>query len=342
MKISGCTVIGAGFVLLLGAPACMGGPEGAPASPRPLDSPTFGPAELVAAGRDEPRGIAVSDGFVYWVERGKIAAADSTGTGTPVELATVAPPEQMERIAVSGGFVYATNASDSNGQVLRITLGSGAIEVLHQGANMIPWRIVVDGSSAVYYSTQSGGGGVWKIDPASTTPVKIVDFVFANALAVDGLDNVFVATNGGQIGVLEPEFSLLRDEGRAIGGIAVHDGVVFYTVEGTSPTFTDGEIRSFVPGDVTAVTLATGLHRPGSIVVNDGGVWVAAAGPGEANGSLVRGAGTIWWLPHAGGMPPRAVAEGQDHPTALAVDAEGVYWTNLLGGTVMRATRVSP
>ncbi len=335
------------WVFLLVAPGCAG-TDGERTGPPSIVPPSFGPPEVIAADRSEPRKIAVLDGRVYWVERGKIVAAESAGVADPIELAIIAGPEQMEGIAVSGGFAYCTNASDANGQVVRVPLAGGATEVLHQGAALVPQSIVA-GASGVHFATQSGGGGVWRVgpDPAHTV-TRLVDFVFASALAVDASGNVFVATNGGQIGVLSTdlptELLILRDEGMTtIGGLAVQDGVVFYTVEGTGPTFTDGAVRSFALGDPAPapVTLATGLHRAGAIVVNDEGIWITAAGRSDESGNFVRSAGTVWWLPLGGEIAPRAVAEGQDHPTALAVDADGVYWTNLLGGTVMRAARLS-
>ncbi len=155
-------------------------------------------------GLSGPRGIAVTNGFVYWTDvfDGALLrtadrpddAAREGGTRMAARLAAgISGPSDL---ALAGDYAY---VADQRGSLARIPLAGGGPE-LFTDARGTPYGVATDGAS-LYWTTRGDPGGVFKIPLAGGTPLALVTGeADAHFLAVDATAVVWGTWgNGGAI-----------------------------------------------------------------------------------------------------------------------------------------------
>jgi hypothetical protein len=266
----------------------------------------------VAAGGGEPSnlwlgpsgilggGIAVVDGKVYfssqlaWGEsdEGVLLVPEVGGAPAHVAAKFGTPCAAYGGMVVDDANVYAaaSGCPVGVGQIIRVPRGGGAVSSLWMGDHL--------------------GDG------AASIAVHGTDLYFLRDDDDDG-DGALMQLSTTQ-GSIATEIGAL-DEAH---GLAVDDDGVYVTLH---------DALVLVPADGSpAVTLASQLHHPSLVAVDETGIYVAA-------GDLEDGAtGQVLRVPHGGGAPV-VLASNQPAIFALALDDVVVYWASQTGGLVARA-----
>jgi hypothetical protein len=205
----------------------------------------------VATGLDTVVRLAVSAGYVYFLDQAPwIVDADSgamtpkglvervaVGGGTPEVIATV--PATLFGIAADSTYVYWTEWSPA-GSVLRAPAAGGSVETLAAGER--PGPIAVESGNVYWLNLGTmqvdctpPDGGLVMLPAGSSTPV-----VLASSL------------KGAQ-------------------AIAVRDGSVYFSAFGQfciAATTPQGSVSKVTVATSTTVTVATGVYSPDNIYVD--------------------------------------------------------------------------
>jgi hypothetical protein len=293
--------------------------------------PVRAPVAL-ATGQRGPQDLAVNATHVYWVNKsgGEVNAVPIDG-GTIRTLAT--GQVNVENVALDGTSVYWTTIFVPRSTIKKAPLGGGPETLLFEGIRAVNDLAVVSGD--VFWAEYASGSGSVSMIPVSTTqPTVIVD----GAMNPRGIEvkeasrttfSVFWTNHyGGDSSVQRQvvpsmvELSPLAAGQQFPYAIAVDAANVYWS------TLDDRALWS-VRRDGGLVTMLASGHRANDIAVDESRLyWVDSV------------AGTVTAMPLSGGAPV-TLAGGQLSPSAIAVDATSVYWTNgdFTHGAVMRMAK---
>ncbi len=235
----------------------------------------------------------------------------------------------------SGGFPYAIAADDTavywqdfnDGSVHTIPLSGDPPQTLapSRGAMTPVYGMVAAGDGV--YQCDNQRGVIERIPLTGGSPVTVVS-VPCSSLATDG---VYVYWSNGGV-LTEPVVSrlLVGSSGTSepVGPVGTGSGIL--TLGGGWLYFTDwaaGTVsRLAVTGGTPEIIATTEASGPWGLAADDTYLYFADHHAGY---------GGIMRVPLAGGTPESMVS-GQDGAHGVVIDNGVIYWTNDLGGTVMK------
>jgi virginiamycin B lyase len=120
-----------------------------------LDGSGINPAFI--PGLDEPSGLAIDSGTIYFGQLGGILTEPVNGVGTPVVLASVTANSLPGALAVSGGYVYWASLDQVDGSTIaRVQTNGSGLDTSFIAGLQTPLGVAVDGT--YLYWTDAGGG----------------------------------------------------------------------------------------------------------------------------------------------------------------------------------------
>lgn len=240
----------------------------------------------------------------------------------PARTLTTLDGEATVGIAVDATHAYVTTSGDSGGSIVKVPLSGGGHTVL-TSMSPNPFAIAADDTS-IYFTVRETGRvhRIAKVGGAVTVVAEPhARSNGAEAVAVDG-QHVYWSAVGGifrapKNGASSPA-ELLTEENEGAAAIAVDGSEVFWIARGTADS-ANGALYKVAKTGGERVELGTGdIFRPTwgfSIAARNGSIYV----PHTEGGRVYRVDGGTGAL--------TLVAEGLDHPVAVAADDRRVYWS---------------
>jgi hypothetical protein len=238
--------------------------------------------------------------------------------------------EATVAIAVDDTHAYVTTSGNGGGSIVKVPLGGGGHQVIAT-MNPMPFTIAIDDTSIYFTVRETGrvhrvgkdGGAVSVVaEPHERSNGAEAIAIDATHVYWSAVGGIFRAPKGGSSSPAER----LTEENEGADAIAVEGDDVYWIARGTADTAngalykvakTGGERTELGTGDIFRSTWGF------SIAAKNGSIYV----PDTGGGRVYRVDGKSGAL--------TLVAEGLDHPVAIAADARRVYWST---GGVQGAT----
>ena len=296
----------------------------------------------LATGQKRPMGLTLDDSFVYWtnygddgMENGEVKRRKKDLT---VAVETLAGGQDSpRRLAVTASFVYWTNfgTAGKSGIMGCALVNCAPLQIT--GANGA-WGIALDPTYA-YYSAQKSGdidevglvSGQSVVLATGSGTKQTFDVRFAGGF-------VFFATQS------PPEVHRILPNGggdkKASGPtlkgpeyVAAGTSSLYWSNNGTSGNgFSDGSVSvSDLDPSQNEKPLLPQVPYPRGLALDGTTLYVASYQSGSG--------GKILSCPTTGTCTPVTAADAQDGPVEVAADATAIYWTNAVGGQVMRLAK---
>ena len=254
------------------------------------------------------------------------------GRCQPFELAE--GQDSPLRIAVDDTHLYWTNQG-GQGAVMRLALSGGAEEQVAV-SNHPPGGFVLD-DQAVYWSEYAPQGSVWRLAKAdigtSLLPTELASSQATSISAAVDTDHVYWVTPGTVRRVLKTGGSVenLANGQSTPFGLVVDLGQVYWT------TVTGGEIKSrdLLDPDSSPIILANGQDYPVGLEIDLSNLYWSN-NQGDADGGTPK----ILRMARANMVEPEVVVDGLEGPGPLVAFGADLYWTDSVGGTVMRVPKI--
>jgi hypothetical protein len=282
---------------------------------------------VLASGQRDPRGIAISDGYVYWTDwtdpvKGTVSKVSVDGGNVTVLARDTGGGEPLG-IAVDGGFVYWTDFT--TGTISQVPIAGGPVNVLADNQDH-PWRILVQ--DGYVYWAEFLMGNIKRIRPNGNGTIENV---------VEG-----------RVGV---------------SGFAINEGYVYWaegSIQGADVSRID---RASLQGGTPTLFVKT--VKPWSITIRGsylfwtewrwGGVYKTPLNggkieiikePSHQNDDFMitsdelnvywteTASGNIYGVPVAGGAAT-TLASNRSAPYDIASDGMHLVWTEEKGGNIM-------
>jgi hypothetical protein len=293
-------------------------------------SSTFAAAAALAHDAPGVVGIAVDGANVYWTNSttGTLWRAPKASTDAASPMALDKPPTPGE-VTVFNGRIYVASAVSQVATAGLYSYAPDGSSARHELDYCLIKRIVtVDALLLSLDGASSGDSRITRFssDRQSSNVMPPSDDPLPTAMAFDGMAVFFYSSKsprtiqrvplGGSASlfVQEDEVTDMLADTTSLYALTVTGNLVAHPLAGGAPRI-----------------VASGLVGARRLAGDDAGFYVTAAGLTPTAGRVVR-------IEKSDGTA-RDLATNQASPSALVVEASGVYWLNSGDGSVMRALR---
>jgi sugar lactone lactonase YvrE len=259
------------------------------------------PTEIVSK-EPRPGSLALTATHVYWTAAAAGVRRVLKSGGTP---AVLTPASYAFDIALDSTHAYFTNAENQTGELRKLPLEGGNVTVMATGQTS-PGSLALSASKAY-----------WTIGLGS------------------GFDGAIMSTDLSSMG--GSGTPLLASQGLPLS-IALDATHAYFTAY-QDPSNPNGGavVRVPIAGGPRQV-LAWEQLRPQSVNVDDQDVYWVNFGGYNVDNTYLQNTGTVLRIAPSGGAVT-VMASGQNGPLALIVDANNIYWTNSVAGTLVYLPR---
>jgi hypothetical protein len=291
---------------------------------------------VLATNQDHPGDIVVDDAGVYWVDEGDGGPNGSVmveyEAGVPVTL--VSGEQFPLEVGVDGYDIYWT--ARQSGLVERVAKGCTppcTPEVVATGQGH-PWGLSLDATS-VWWTTHDSPGAVLRTLKAAgtpcgaSTPCTVFQSGLADpaGLAGDATGIYWAETDAGAIRGANKDGTLPTNYQEGLTSptwLTIDSATIYWSQYTPTPAIVGASTRDGTDGWTLATLTAS------RVAVDDQYLYITDRGGGHGIWRVQKGKS------HA---QPEQIASGQTYPYGITVDDVAVYWTDTVGGTVMKLAK---